>query len=572
MSSPLPSPHTNKESPDKLEISPASPEQAAKSQNTISLVSPDKVAEPHNAIPPIKSSYTALVNPDEGTSQSFITSLTINGKKCPKLEPEDVAPEVDYWQSVVLCTVLGANPPLEVIDRSIPQTTADAEGFTSVPSRGTARSSPRHIDDRDHPHNWGIPSMGEICSWNIRGLNWPNKQEDLKIFLQLQQIAIIGLLETKIKIHNFGKTTMQHFYLTFIYVDNHESPRQGLWAELEYIALDMNEAWCVLGDFNSMLYSGDRIGGNPIQDHEVKSFTECIHSCGLQELPSKGSYFSWTNKTIWSRIDRAFVNTLYQVLYMSHSLSDHTPLLLHLINSPKPRKAFHFCEMWTRDPSFQTIIHNMMPAASPNNEQLKLAKTQAREHYTSIISSALAISYEDASTRYFYAKAKQRKLESYVYELKDEEGRVQQGFPEVAKVIFGGCSRALQDECLKITKFQEGSFPLRYLGVPITASKLNKSECRVLVEKIIGKVRLWSSRSLSFARRAQLLNSIVFGMFSYWSSMFIIPQEVIDQINAICRKFFWGGEADYTQSPYIASSKTCIPKKHRGIELKNLSA
>ncbi|KAJ8419948.1 hypothetical protein Cgig2_000902 [Carnegiea gigantea] len=71
-----------------------------------------------------------------------------------------------------------------------------------------------------------------------------------------------------------------------------------------------------------------------------------------------------------------------------------------------------------------------------------------------------------------------------------------------SQVIFGGCSRALQDECLKTTKFQEGSFPLRYLEVPITASKLSKSECRVLVKKIMGKVRLWSSRSLSFAGRA----------------------------------------------------------------------
>jgi len=138
-------------------------------------------------------------------------------------------------------------------------------------------------------------------------------------------------------------------------------------------------------------------------------------------------------------------------------------------------------------------------------------------------------------------------------------------------LIFGGCSRALQDECLKITKFQQGSFPLRYLGVPITVSKLSKSECRVLVEKIMGKVRLWSSRSLSFAGWAQL-NSVVFGMFSYWSSMFIIPQEVIDQINAICRNFFWGGEADYTKGPYIPWSKTCIPKNHGGIGLKNSSA
>ena len=42
--------------------------------------------------------------------------------------------------------------------------------------------------------------MGSICSWNIRGLNWPNKQEDLKVFLHTKQIDFIGLLETKIKL------------------------------------------------------------------------------------------------------------------------------------------------------------------------------------------------------------------------------------------------------------------------------------------------------------------------------------------------------------------------------------
>ncbi|KAJ8433707.1 hypothetical protein Cgig2_019816 [Carnegiea gigantea] len=82
----------------------------------ISPVFPDKVAEPHNVIPPIKSSYAALVNPNEGTSLSFIVAPTINGKKCPKLEPEDVTPEVVFRQSAVLCMVLQANPPLEVID------------------------------------------------------------------------------------------------------------------------------------------------------------------------------------------------------------------------------------------------------------------------------------------------------------------------------------------------------------------------------------------------------------------------------------------------------------------------
>jgi len=41
--------------------------------------------------------------------------------------------------------------------------------------------------------------MNNLASWNIWGLNWPNKQEDVKIFLHENKIGLVGLLETKIK-------------------------------------------------------------------------------------------------------------------------------------------------------------------------------------------------------------------------------------------------------------------------------------------------------------------------------------------------------------------------------------
>ncbi|KAJ8419839.1 hypothetical protein Cgig2_030550 [Carnegiea gigantea] len=59
------------------------------------------------------SSYASLVNPDEGTSLQFVEASTINGIKYAKIETEDIAPEVEYWQSIILCSVLGVNPPLE---------------------------------------------------------------------------------------------------------------------------------------------------------------------------------------------------------------------------------------------------------------------------------------------------------------------------------------------------------------------------------------------------------------------------------------------------------------------------
>ena len=44
--------------------------------------------------------------------------------------------------------------------------------------------------------------MVEIVSWNVRGMNGPIKQEDLKIFLDQQQVSLVGFLETKVHLQN----------------------------------------------------------------------------------------------------------------------------------------------------------------------------------------------------------------------------------------------------------------------------------------------------------------------------------------------------------------------------------
>ena len=36
--------------------------------------------------------------------------------KCAKLNAEDIVEEATYWQNAVVCCVLGANPPFEVIE------------------------------------------------------------------------------------------------------------------------------------------------------------------------------------------------------------------------------------------------------------------------------------------------------------------------------------------------------------------------------------------------------------------------------------------------------------------------
>ncbi|KAJ8425576.1 hypothetical protein Cgig2_003074 [Carnegiea gigantea] len=184
---------------------------------------------------------------------------------------------------------------------------------------------------------------------------------------------------------------------------NQEGQRRALWEALTNIANDMEDAWCVLEDFNSVLYTGDRLGGTKIQDYEVKPFMECINSSELQEMRSRGPYFTWTNKTVWARIDRAFISTYWydhfdfsQVTYMANSLSNRTPM------------------------------------------ELKQAEEEKKAHYIKVMSSLIDInrqqskaewiSYGDDRTKYFFTKTKQRKTATYIYELQYEQGHTKQGF------------------------------------------------------------------------------------------------------------------------------------------------
>jgi len=53
--------------------------------------------------------------------------------------------------------------------------------------------------------------MDNIVSWNIRGLNWTNKQEDLRSLLHMNKVGMIGLMETKIKMENDSRTAARAF-------------------------------------------------------------------------------------------------------------------------------------------------------------------------------------------------------------------------------------------------------------------------------------------------------------------------------------------------------------------------
>lgn len=128
--------------------------------------------------------------------------------------------------------------------------------------------------------------------------------------------------------------------------------------------------------------------------------------------------------------------------------------------------------------------------------------------------------------------------------------------------------RSILDRIIQETGYSEDTLPFSYLGVKISAKKLNKDDCQFLIDRIVARIRSWGSRTLSYAGRCQLVNSVLLNLHSYWASIFVLPKKVLDGVISICRSFLWDGKSVSNKSPLVAWDFLCRPKKQGGLGFK----
>ncbi|KAI3474506.1 hypothetical protein Pfo_029416 [Paulownia fortunei] len=116
--------------------------------------------------------------------------------------------------------------------------------------------------------------------------------------------------------------------------------------------------------------------------------------------------------------------------------------------------------------------------------------------------------------------------------------------------------------------FKEGNLPVRYLGVPLITSRLRANDCKALVDKITARVRSWTNKSLSYAGRVQLAQSVLFSIQIFWSAVFILPKTVCKAIDRVLRSFIWKGTSMDSFGAKVAWDTVCCPKNEGSLGLK----
>lgn len=145
-----------------------------------------------------------------------------------------------------------------------------------------------------------------------------------------------------------------------------------------------------------------------------------------------------------------------------------------------------------------------------------------------------------------------------------------QANPNKTGIYFGGVSEENIDNILRSSGFNKENFPFRYLGIPLSSSRLTITACAPLLDSISANLIHLSTHFLSYAGRLQLINSIIFGIINYWCTPFLLPAALLIEITKMCRRFFWNSEDKRHKMIFFGWTRICRPKSEGGLNIKEL--
>ncbi|XP_050238237.1 uncharacterized protein LOC126687724 [Mercurialis annua] len=141
--------------------------------------------------------------------------------------------------------------------------------------------------------------------------------------------------------------------------------RKQLWRDLVSISKENDSPLIVLGDFNAILSNADRCGGILANQKQCEDFQNFLTEANLNELNSKGNWFTWTNiqcgdNRVWRKIDRALVSESWlnsfdaKASFLNHGISDHSPVIITFNEPVRVNcKPFRFFNIWTEHKDFR---------------------------------------------------------------------------------------------------------------------------------------------------------------------------------------------------------------------------
>ena len=115
-----------------------------------------------------------------------------------------------------------------------------------------------------------------------------------------------------------------------------------------------------------------------------------------------------------------------------------------------------------------------------------------------------------------------------------------------------------------------GSFPIKYLGIPLHYDKLRREDIQPLVDKIMKRMAGWRGKLLSYAGRILLIKTCLASIPVYLLSFFKFPKWALDLINTQMAHCLWS-DFEGNRKLHLANwALVCMKKDFGGLGIPNL--
>nr|KAJ0214448.1 hypothetical protein LSAT_V11C400195850 [Lactuca sativa] len=120
--------------------------------------------------------------------------------------------------------------------------------------------------------------------------------------------------------------------------------------------------------------------------------------------------------------------------------------------------------------------------------------------------------------------------------------------------------------------FLIGLLPFTYLGLPVGASMTRVSLWKPIIDNFQVKLSRWKASTLSFGGRLTLCKAVLSSLGSFYFSIYKAPIKVINSLERIRMRFFWGGCLESKKMAWIAWDKILAAKEKGGLGVGSLKA
>lgn len=91
----------------------------------------------------------------------------------------------------------------------------------------------------------------------------------------------------------FNENNVPKWRLSCFYGMPERSRRKQSWELICRLALVSSLPWCVIGDFNDLLYNFDKEGVHPHPEYLMRGFRSALDTSSFSEIELNGGRFTW---------------------------------------------------------------------------------------------------------------------------------------------------------------------------------------------------------------------------------------------------------------------------------------